>query len=163
LLRTLNSIGLEHFPALAKFIWIAPSCSLLGPILAAGLFVGFFPIAGISSISVNDALHEDSRTGPQEKNLVASVNFLLLVKLDLHSRCSWAQACFWLAFRLLLQVDPGFNPNGVVTASVALPRSKYDKPELSRSFMNRALPPSALFPVSPLRRQRSRSPWRQSQ
>jgi len=47
---------------------------------------------------------------------------------------------------LLLQVDPGFNPNGVVTASVALPRSKYNKPELSRSFMNRALPSIRAIP-----------------
>jgi hypothetical protein len=38
-------------------------------------------------------------------------------------------ALFLASFRLLLQVDPGFNPDGVVTASVAMPRAKYANAE----------------------------------
>jgi putative ABC transport system permease protein len=43
------------------------------------------------------------------------------------------------SFRMLLHVDPGFNPNGVVSASVSLPRSAYSKDDALRSFINRAL------------------------
>jgi putative ABC transport system permease protein len=50
------------------------------------------------------------------------------------------------SFRLLLQVDPGFNSNGVVTASVSLPRSRYGKAEDQRNFMNRALPAVRAIP-----------------
>jgi len=59
-----------------------------------------------------------------------------------------AQDCFLASFRLLLQVDPGFNPNGVVTASVGLPASKYPGNELMRVFMKRALPAVRRHPRS---------------
>jgi predicted permease len=45
-----------------------------------------------------------------------------------------------------LQVDPGFRPEGIVTASVSLPRSKYAKWEDLRGFMNRALPAVRAIP-----------------
>jgi len=46
----------------------------------------------------------------------------------------------------LLQVDPGFRPEGVVTASVSLPQSKYSKREDWRAFLNRALPAVRAIP-----------------
>src|SRR5262249_31211588 len=44
------------------------------------------------------------------------------------------------SFRMLLHVDPGYKPDGVVTATVALPRAKYPEDKQLRDFMNRALP-----------------------
>ncbi len=63
LLRTLNAIGLEHFPR-ASEVHMDGTVVLVSLALsvAAGLFVGLFPLASVSKISVNDALHEDSRT-----------------------------------------------------------------------------------------------------
>jgi putative ABC transport system permease protein len=56
-------------------------------------------------------------------------------------------ANFWWPHKLgLSQVDPGFDPNGVVTATVSLPRTKYSKSELRRDFMNRALPAVRAIP-----------------
>jgi putative ABC transport system permease protein len=55
-------------------------------------------------------------------------------------------ALFLASFRYLLQVDPGFRPEGVVTASVALPRSQYAEAEDWRKFMNRALPAVRAIP-----------------
>ncbi len=116
LLRTLNAIGLEHFPRAGEVHMdgtvVVVSLTLS---LAAGLFVGLFPLAGISNIGISDALHEDSRTGTTGKK---SRNVRQLL----------------------------FNPNGVVSASVALPRSRYPKPEVLRNFMNRALPAVRAIP-----------------
>jgi predicted permease len=53
---------------------------------------------------------------------------------------------FLASFQRLLQVDPGFRPEGVMTASVALPRSKYAKPADWRMFTNRALPAVRAIP-----------------
>jgi predicted permease len=55
-------------------------------------------------------------------------------------------ALFLTSFRRLLQVDPGFKPEGVVTASVSLPRSKYVKAEDWRGFLNRAVPAVRAIP-----------------
>ena len=147
LLRTLNSIGLEHFPRAGEVHMDSTVVLVsLALSLAAGLFVGLFPIAGISSISVNDALHEDSRTGTTGKKSRGVRQLLVAGQIGFAFALLMGAGLLLASFRLLLQVDPGFNPNGVVTASVALPRSKYNKPELSRSFMNRALPSIRAIP-----------------
>jgi predicted permease len=68
LLRTLNAMGLEHFPR-ANEVQMSGTVVLvsLALSLAAGVFVGLFPLASISNIGLNDALHEDSRTGTTGK------------------------------------------------------------------------------------------------
>jgi predicted permease len=147
LLRTLNAIGLEHFPR-ASEVHMDSTVVLVSLALsvAAGLFVGLFPLASVSKISVNDALHEDSRTGTTGKKSRSVRQLLVAAQIGFAFALLVGAGLLLASFRLLLQVDPGFNPNGVVTASVGLPRSKYPKPELLRGFMNRALPALRAIP-----------------
>jgi predicted permease len=147
LLRTLNAIGLEHFPR-ASEVHMDSTVVLVSLALsvAAGLFVGLFPLASVSKISVNDALHEDSRTGTTGTKSRSVRQILVAAQIGFAFALLVGAGLLLASFRLLLQVDPGFNPNGVVTASVGLPRSKYLKPELLRDFMNRALPAARAIP-----------------
>jgi predicted permease len=147
LLRTLNAIGLEHFPR-ASEVHMDSTVVLvsLALSLAAGLFVGLFPLASISKIGISDALHEDSRTGTTGKKSRSVRQLLVAAQIGFAFALLVGAGLLLASFRLLLQVDPGFNPNGVVTASVGLPRSKYPKPELLRGFMNRALPALRAIP-----------------
>src|SRR5438094_512042 len=63
-LRTLNAIGLEHFPRASEVRMDSAAVLVsLALSLGAGLFVGLVPLASISKIGISDALHEDSRTG----------------------------------------------------------------------------------------------------
>jgi predicted permease len=147
LLRTLTLIGLEHFPRSGEvhmdgtvvFVSLALS-------LAAGLFVGLFPIAAISNIGINDALHEDSRTGTTSKKSRSVRQLLVAGQIGFAFALLMGAGLLLASFRLLSQVDPGFSSDGVVTASVALPRSKYSKPEDRRDFMNRTLPAIRAIP-----------------
>jgi putative ABC transport system permease protein len=147
LLRTLNAIGLEHFPRAGEVhmdgtvVLVALALSL-----AAGLFVGLFPIAAISNISISDALHEDSRTGTTGKKSRNVRQLLVAAQIGFAFALLMGAGLLLASFRLLSQVDPGFDSNGVVTASVALPRSKYPKPEARRDLMNRALPAVRAIP-----------------
>ncbi len=147
LLRTLNAIGLEHFPRAGE-VHMDSTVVLVSLALsmAAGLFVGLFPLAGISKIGISDALHEDSRTGTTGKKSRSVRQLLVAAQIGFAFALLVGAGLLLASFRLLLQVDPGFNPNGVVTASVGLPRSKYPKPELLRGFMNRALPAVRAIP-----------------
>jgi len=147
LLRTLNAIGLEHFPR-ASEVHMDSTVVLVSLALsiAAGLFVGLFPLASVSKISVNDALHEDSRTGTTGTKSRSVRQLLVAAQIGFAFALLVGAGLLLASFRLLLQVDPGFNPNGVVTASVGLPRSKYPKPELLRDFMKRALPAVRAIP-----------------
>src|SRR5712671_6302398 len=147
LLRTLNVIGLEHFPRAGE-VHMDGTVVLVSLVfsLAAGLFVGLFPLAGISNIGISDALHEDSRTGTTGKKSRSIRQLLVAAQIGFAFALLVGAGLLLASFRLLSQVDPGFNSHGVVTASIALPRSRYTKPELLRDFMNRALPAVRAIP-----------------
>ena len=147
LLRTLNAIGLEHFPRAGEVhIDSAVVLVSLALSLAAGLFVGLFPLASISNIGISDALHEESRTGTTGKKTRSLRQLLVAAQIGFAFALLVGAGLLLASFRLLSQVDPGFNPNGVVTASVSLPRAKYSKREVLRDFMNRALPAVRAIP-----------------
>jgi predicted permease len=147
LLRTLNAIGLEHFPR-AREVHMDGTVVLisLALSLAAGLFVGLFPLASVSKIGIIDALHEDTRTGTTGKKTRSMRQVLVAAQIGFAFALLVGAALFLASFRLLLQVDPGFKPDGVVTASVAMPRAKYANAEAWRNFMNRALPAVRAIP-----------------
>jgi predicted permease len=147
LLRTLSAIRLEHFPRAGEVRMDAAAVIVaLGLSVAAGMFVGLFPVLSVSKLGVNDALHEDSRTGTTGKKTRSVRKLLVAAQIGFAFALLMGAALFLTSFRQLLQVDPGFRPEGVVTASVALPRSKYAKGEEWRKFMNRALPAVRAIP-----------------
>jgi predicted permease len=146
-LRGLNAIGLEHFPR-ADEVRMDGTVVLvsLALALAAGVFVGLFPLAGISKIGISDALHEESRTGTGGKKSRRVRQLLVTAQVGFAFTLLMGAGLLLASFRLLLHVDPGFSPNGVVSASLALPRSRYANDDALRSFMNRALPAVRAIP-----------------
>ena len=146
-LRALNAIGLKHFPRAGE-VQVDSTVVLVavGLSLGAGLFVGLFPLAAISRIDINDALHEESRTGTSGKKSRRVRQALVTAQIAFAVALLMGAGLFLASFRLLLHVDPGFNPNGVISASIALPRARYSKPEASRDFMNRALSAIRVIP-----------------
>ena len=146
-LRALNAFGLEHFPR-ADEVRIDTTVVLVsfGLSLAAGIFVGLFPLAGISKIGISDAMREESRTGTGGKKSRRVRQWLVTAQVGFAFTLLMGAGLLLASFRVLLHVDPGFNPNGVVSASLALPRARYTKDDELRSFMNRALPAIRAIP-----------------
>jgi putative ABC transport system permease protein len=146
-LRALSAIGLEHFPR-ANEVRIDGTVVLVsvGLSLAAGLFVGLFPLAGISKIGISDAMREESRTGTGGKKSRRVRQWLVTAQVGFAFTLLMGAGLLLASFRVLLHIDPGFNPNGVVSASIALPRARYSKDDELRSFMNRALPAIRAIP-----------------
>src|SRR5215472_13571597 len=107
--------------------------------LGAGLLIALFPLAGISKIGISDALREEGRTGTGGKKSRRVRQLLVTAQVGFAFTLLMGAGLLLASFRLLLHADPGFNPNGVVSASIALPRATYAKPEARRDFMNRAL------------------------
>jgi predicted permease len=146
-LRMLSAIGLEHMPrAREVHMDIRVLLVSIGLSIAAGLFVGLFPLASLSKIGISDALHEDSRTGTTGKKTRSVRQLLVAAQIAFAFTLLVGAALFLASFRRLLQVDPGFKPQGVMTASVALPRSRYAKEDDWRQFMNRILPAVRAIP-----------------
>jgi predicted permease len=146
-LRMLSAIGLEHMPrAREVHMDIRVLLVSIGLSIAAGLFVGLFPLASLSKIGISDALHEDSRTGTTGKKTRSVRQLLVAAQIAFAFTLLVGAALFLASFRRLLQVDPGFKPQCVMTASVALPRSRYAKEDDWRQFMNRILPAVRAIP-----------------
>src|SRR5580700_10697282 len=147
LLKTLGAAGLEHLPR-AQEVHLDATVVLVSLALsiAAGLFVGLFPLVSASKIGINDALHEDSRTGTTGKKTRSVRQLLVAAQIGFAFALLMGAALFLTSFRRLLQVDPGFKAEGVVTASVSLPRSKYVKREDWGGFLKRALPAVRAIP-----------------
>lgn len=147
LLKTLNVVGLEHLPRASEVRMDSTVVLVsLGLSLAAGLFVAFFLLLSVSRISINDALHEDSRTGTTGTQTRGVRQLLVAAQIGFAFALLVGAGLLLASFRMLLRVDPGYNPNGVVTATVTLPRAKYHDDKQIRDFMNRALPALRAIP-----------------
>lgn len=147
LLRMMSVFGLAHMPRAGEVhLDVVAVLVALGLALLAGLFVGLFPMAGLSKIGINDALHEDSRTGTTGKKTRSVRQLLVAAQIGFAFALLMGAALFLTSFRRLLQVNPGFRPDGVVTATVALPRTKYAKPQDWIQFVKRALPEVRAIP-----------------
>ena len=147
LLKTLNVVGLEHLPRAGEVrMDLTVVLVSLGLSVAAGLFVALFLLLSVSRISINDALHEDSRTGTTGKQTRGVRQLLVAAQIGFAFALLVGAGLLLASFRMLLRVDPGFKPDGVVTATVTLPRAKYPEDKQIRDFMNRALPALRAIP-----------------
>jgi predicted permease len=147
LLRALSILGADTLPRAGEVrmdtlvVLVAVGLSVL-----AGLFVGLFPVISVSKIGINDALHEDSRTGTTGKKTRSVRRILVAAQIGAAFALLVGAALFLASFRQLLQVDPGFRSQGVVTASVSLPQARYPKDEDWRKFLDRTLPALRAIP-----------------
>ncbi len=105
--------------------------------LLAGLLFGPAPILHLDSTRLDDALKYGARVAGDHRHglrrmLAASqiaLALMLLVSAGLLAR----------SFLRLRSVNPGFNPNGVLAASVSLPQVRYPGTAAVTRFFDRAL------------------------
>lgn len=106
--------------------------------LVTGLVFGLIPALAASRPDLNDALKEGGRGGSfgakhrMRSSLVVSEIALALVLLI---GAGLTLKSFWR----LLEVDPGFNPDGVVTMRLLLPTETYPQPAQRVAFFQRTL------------------------
>jgi putative ABC transport system permease protein len=96
--------------------------------LATGLAIGLLPAWQAARVNVNETLKEASRgsTGGGQKLraglLVAEVSLSLVLLI--------AAGLLLTSFARLQRVEPGFAPDGVFTAQLALPPQRYERDRL---------------------------------
>ena len=104
-----------------------------------GLVLGLIPVANVLPANLTSVLREEGRGGTagvgartlRRALVVAQVGFafILLVGAGL----------LFASFRQVLAVDPGFNADGILTASITLPRARYSDDDKLRGFTDEAL------------------------
>ncbi len=125
-LRTFSVMGLDQLPRAGEIRLDATSIVYtLALALAVGLVVALIPLASVWRLDLSSVFREEGRTGSAgrgvrllRKGLVATQVAFALILL--------AGAGLLLAsFQQMLAVDPGFEPDGVLTGTVVLPQTRY--------------------------------------
>ena len=140
LLQTLIAIGLRQLPRVDE-VHIDGSVVLVALAMAigAGVLIGLIPLVQVFRTGLNDALHEDSRTGTGGKGSRRIRQSLVVAQIGCAFVLLVGAGLLLVSFRELLRVDPGFNTGGVMTATTSAPRARYPGEGELRTLINRSL------------------------
>lgn len=106
--------------------------------VCTSLVFGLLPAIGLSRIDLNETLKEGGRTsGPAARHRARSVMVITQMALSLVLLAS--AGLLIRSFERLRKADPGFAPQHVLTAAVALDSTAYGQASSVRSFYQRLL------------------------
>lgn len=100
---------------------------------------GLAPAWQASHTDLNQALRETSRTAAGAGRLRSMRSVLVVAEIGLSLVLLVSAGLLLKSFWKLVQVNPGFQPESVVTASVSLPRAKYQDEWQQADFFHRTL------------------------
>lgn len=139
-LRALASMGMDQLPRAAEIGMDGTAVVFtLGLALVVGMVVSLIPVASVLRLDLSSVFREEGRTGTAgrsvrllRKGMVAAQVAFAMVLL--------AGAGLLLAsFAQLLAVNPGFEPERVLTGTVVLSGSRYAEDSEIRGFTDVAL------------------------
>ena len=116
----------------------------LGLSVAAAILFGMAPVFRLRSTQIEDALKQGGRIAGDRRKGVRQ--FLATFQVALALVLLIAAGLLEKSFLRLQQVNPGFDPQGVLTASVALPSAKYRTEAAAAQGFSRILNNLAAIP-----------------
>jgi putative ABC transport system permease protein len=132
---TLSVLGTEQFPMVKQ---ARLDLSVLGFTmlisLLTGLVFGIAPALAVSRTNVHETLKEGSERSSESPGRNRLRSLLVVSEVALALLLMIGASLMIRSFLKLRVVNPGFNPAGVLTASIDLPVAKYSKPEQQMAF-----------------------------
>jgi predicted permease len=111
----------------------------LGLALLVGLAISLVPMLSLRRMNLNQAMREEGRSGTAGRGARLLRRVLVASQVAFAVMLLVAAGVLLASFRRVLQVDPGFNTESVLTGNVSTPRSRYADDAALRAFMARAL------------------------
>jgi putative ABC transport system permease protein len=112
--------------------------------LAASVLFGVAPVLSLDSAAPEEILRSGTRISGDRRNALR--HFLVAAQVALALVLLVSAGLLGKSFLRLRSVTPGFDPRGVLAASVALPQAKYPKDAAVVRFFARALAKIAAIP-----------------
>jgi len=139
-LRALLGIAPANLPGLSETELSLPVLVFTVALsLLTGILFGIFPAIYLLRQNLSEHLKDTARgsTGGAERHRLRSL--LVSVEIALTIVVTAGAALMMQSLNRLHGVDPGFNPDGVLTVQLNLPQSRYQTPEAVGGFVDRLL------------------------
>jgi predicted permease len=139
-LRLLGTINIQDLPRGAEIrldgVVVAYTLAVSA---AIGLVLGLIPVAGVLPANLTVILREEGRSGTAGRGARALRRTLVVAQVAFAFILLVGAGLLFASFRRVLAVQPGFNPDGVLTASISLPRARYATDQALIGFTHQAL------------------------
>jgi predicted permease len=106
---------------------------------AIGIVLGLIPVVNVLPANLTSVLREEGRSGTAARGARTLRRALVVAQVAFAFVLLIGAGLLFASFRRVLAIDPGFNPGGVLTASITLPQSRYGDAAAERSFTDEAL------------------------
>jgi predicted permease len=90
-----------------------------------GFVLGLIPVAAVLPANLTTVLREEGRSGTSGRGARALRRSLVVAQVAVAFVLLIGAGLLFASFRRVLSIDPGFNPEGVLTANITLPRARY--------------------------------------
>ncbi len=130
----------QDFPRLhnVRIDWMVLAFSIAIACVAAAIF-GLLPAWHEATDDVRPALHDASTRSSASRRTTRVRNLLVVGEIALASALLVAAGLLARSFVTLQRADAGFEPSGVLTASISLPRVRYNDPAVGARFFQSLL------------------------
>lgn len=108
----------------------------LGLSLAAGLFFGIFPALHLARTQPNTTLRDEGNAASVGRTRAHAQSLLVIGQVALSLVLLVCAGLLLRSFVHLLRVDPGFEPDHLLTMNVSLSTAKYTKPDQQIAFFD---------------------------
>lgn len=137
--RLLNYLGAARLPRGAIHIdGTVLGVTALAAVLT-GILFGLAPVIQLFRGNLNHVFRGSERGGTAERPALLMRAVLVVCQVSLAFTLLIGAGLMTFSFMRVLAVDPGFRPDSVLTASISLPRSRYEDDARIRAFLTRLL------------------------
>jgi predicted permease len=139
-LTLIAALGLERLPRGSEVRMDLTAVAFTVALAAAvGLLVALVPVVAVRRMNLSQAFREESRSGTSGRSARAVRRLLVASQVAFAFMLLVGAGLLFASFERVLAVAPGFDPEGVLTARVSPPRTRYaGNPDL-RTFSSRLL------------------------
>jgi predicted permease len=118
----------------------------IGLAVLTGLLVGVWPARRAGRASVSGALNESGRTVAGGRLRVRARRLLVTAEVSLSLVLLVGAGLLIVSLQRVVAVDPGFQPDHLLTASVTLPPLRYGNPERVEAFIRQVVDETSTLP-----------------
>jgi predicted permease len=146
-LRLLETLGVRDLPRGAQ-VGIDGTVVLFTLLIAvgAGILFGLIPLVHVFKSDLNSIFRSEGRTGSASRGAVMLRSALVTGQVALAFILLIGAGLMFASLRAVLNEDPGFEPESVITGYVSLPESRYPEEADRRQFIDELLRETSALP-----------------